>query len=251
MPRPMSRRLAVILASATFAVGIPLGAVMAGIPEFNDVPPSNPFYNDITALANSGVTGGCGGGNYCPKQNVTREQMAAFMNRLGALSPSKTPVVNADKLDGNDSTDFVMHGQEVTIQIDPVSMVARVPSQDTVVGRSLGSGGVYLEKTSTIGGMVAAVQVPVGAVLKSANVYLEDTAAGDISVELLAIDMTAGAFDTIGNVVTSTGTGGHQSKYTLLGNHVLLASESLSLSVLDANDTSHLFYGASITYFMP
>ena len=41
-----------------------------------------------------------GGGNYCPKDYVTREQMAAFMNRLGALQAGKTPVVNADKVDG-------------------------------------------------------------------------------------------------------------------------------------------------------
>jgi len=32
--------------------------------------------------------------------------MAAFMNRLGALASGKTPVVNADKLDGLDSTAF-------------------------------------------------------------------------------------------------------------------------------------------------
>jgi hypothetical protein len=28
------------------------------------------------------VTGGCGGGNYCPNASVTRGQMAAFMHRL-------------------------------------------------------------------------------------------------------------------------------------------------------------------------
>lgn len=32
--------------------------------------------------------------------------MAAFMNRLGALAPGKTPVVNATKVDGLDSTAF-------------------------------------------------------------------------------------------------------------------------------------------------
>ena len=63
---------------------------------FSDVPVSHPFYSDIQAVANAGVTTGCGGGKYCPEDNVTRGQMAAFMNRLGALGPGKTPVVNAN-----------------------------------------------------------------------------------------------------------------------------------------------------------
>jgi hypothetical protein len=35
----------------------------------------------INRLAASGITGGCGPGRYCPKANVTREQMAAFLHR--------------------------------------------------------------------------------------------------------------------------------------------------------------------------
>ena len=36
---------------------------------------------DINRLANSGITGGCAAGRFCPKANVTREQMAAFLHR--------------------------------------------------------------------------------------------------------------------------------------------------------------------------
>jgi hypothetical protein len=79
---------------AAFAVAFPLG-VLAAI-SFSDVPPSHPFYNHIQAVAEAGVTTGCGGGKYCPDDNVTRGQMAAFMNRLGALGAGKTPVVNAN-----------------------------------------------------------------------------------------------------------------------------------------------------------
>ena len=39
----------------------------------------------INALAAAGVTNGCGGGRYCPREYVTREQMAAFLHR--ALTP--------------------------------------------------------------------------------------------------------------------------------------------------------------------
>jgi hypothetical protein len=40
----------------------------------------------INALAEAGVTGGCGTGKYCPNAAVTREQMAAFL--LRAFKPS-------------------------------------------------------------------------------------------------------------------------------------------------------------------
>jgi len=81
-------------------------AIAMAVISFNDVPTSNPFYNDIQAIAAAGVTGGCGGGNYCPDRDVTRAEMAAFMNRLGALQAGKTPVVNAAKLSGQPATAF-------------------------------------------------------------------------------------------------------------------------------------------------
>ena len=37
--------------------------------------------NDIDALAASGITAGCGGTRYCPRNPVTRGQMAAFLHR--------------------------------------------------------------------------------------------------------------------------------------------------------------------------
>jgi len=46
---------------------------------FNDVPLSDPFAPWIEQLANDNITGGCGGGNYCPNNPVTRAQMAIFM----------------------------------------------------------------------------------------------------------------------------------------------------------------------------
>jgi hypothetical protein len=56
---------------------------------FSDVPTASPFCNATEWLANRGVTLGCTAGTYCPNDNVTRAQMALFMNRLGvALTPS-------------------------------------------------------------------------------------------------------------------------------------------------------------------
>jgi hypothetical protein len=50
---------------------------------FNDVGPSNAFCPWIEQLWRDQITGdaGCGGGNYCPKAPVTREQLALFLER--------------------------------------------------------------------------------------------------------------------------------------------------------------------------
>ena len=106
MAYPSSRRRRIVTAAAlVFALAaFPLGT--AAIHQFNDVSDSNPFHNDIAAIANAGVTTGCGGGNYCPSAFVTREQMAAFMNRLGALGAGKVPVVNATTVDRYNAKDI-------------------------------------------------------------------------------------------------------------------------------------------------
>lgn len=52
---------------------------------FGDVPTSHPFFRAVEALAASGITSGCGGGNYCPEAAVTRGQMAAFFSRALGL----------------------------------------------------------------------------------------------------------------------------------------------------------------------
>ena len=51
-----------------------------GVATFNDVPVSNLFFQYVEALVASGITGGCGGGNYCPDAPVTRGQMAVFLS---------------------------------------------------------------------------------------------------------------------------------------------------------------------------
>jgi S-layer homology domain len=54
-------------------------------PSFGDVPGSHPFFQFIEALASSGITGGCGGGNYCPEAALTRGQMAVFLSKALGL----------------------------------------------------------------------------------------------------------------------------------------------------------------------
>lgn len=51
-----------------------------GFATFADVPVGDPIHRFVEALAAAGITGGCGGGNYCPNQAVTRGQMAVFIS---------------------------------------------------------------------------------------------------------------------------------------------------------------------------
>ena len=91
----LNRRLFLIVAlpslNATNAVsGVILGYKLQVspppvAPTFNDVPITHPFFQYIEALANSGITGGCGGGNFCPDSPVTRGQMAVFLAKALGL----------------------------------------------------------------------------------------------------------------------------------------------------------------------
>jgi hypothetical protein len=50
-----------------------------GTADFADVPPSSPQFQFVEAIFHAGVTAGCGGGNYCPENSVTRGEMAVFL----------------------------------------------------------------------------------------------------------------------------------------------------------------------------
>jgi hypothetical protein len=63
---------------------------------FPDVPCSSNFAPWIEALAASGITGGCGGGNYCPTNPVTRQQMAVFLLKAKHGSTYVPPACTGD-----------------------------------------------------------------------------------------------------------------------------------------------------------
>jgi hypothetical protein len=52
---------------------------------FGDVPTPHPFFQFVEALVASGITAGCGGGNYCPDAPLTRGQMAVFLSKALGL----------------------------------------------------------------------------------------------------------------------------------------------------------------------
>ena len=52
---------------------------------FGDVPTTHLFFRAIEALSASGITSGCGSGNFCPNDTVTRAAMAGFLARALGL----------------------------------------------------------------------------------------------------------------------------------------------------------------------
>lgn len=82
VPKKWVRTAMIVVVTALIVA--PLTAVAAHT--FTDVPDSHTFHNDIDWLADANVTKGCnpaqGNTRFCPDDEVTRGQMAAFLKRL-------------------------------------------------------------------------------------------------------------------------------------------------------------------------
>jgi len=91
---------------------------------FTDVPDTNTFHEDISWLANNRVTIGCNppaNTEFCPEDNVTREQMSAFMHRFARTFGAKGDQVtdNSDPITVSDTT----LTEVATVQVAPFSDV--------------------------------------------------------------------------------------------------------------------------------
>lgn len=85
MKKLLRQRSIRIVLSLAMVVGVLGPIAVYGSDGFTDVPDTNIFHGDITWMADNGITQGCnppGNTEFCPSDNVTREQMAAFMRRL-------------------------------------------------------------------------------------------------------------------------------------------------------------------------
>ena len=105
----MSRKTRTLLI-VTIAIGLMVPVVASAADRFTDVPETNVFHDDISWLADAGVTLGCNpptNDEFCPNDYVTREQMAALMHRFAAYLGAEDGVVNdAAMLNGEDPTAY-------------------------------------------------------------------------------------------------------------------------------------------------
>lgn len=96
------RRSSFVVLLVVGALLIPLGVFASH--QFNDVPDSHTFHNAIDWMKDNNITVGCNppaNTRYCPDDNVTRGQMAAFMKRL-----AENQVVDAATLSGQDTSAY-------------------------------------------------------------------------------------------------------------------------------------------------
>jgi hypothetical protein len=88
------------------------GTISGGfVADFLDVPDSHNFYAFVTRLVANGVTVGCGGGNYCVGNSITRAQMAVFLlkGKLGVCyaPPPATGAVFTDVTTDTFAADWI------------------------------------------------------------------------------------------------------------------------------------------------
>lgn len=125
------------------AIALLVAACLALVPaslwasdRFTDVPASNPHHNDIGLIADANITLGCVANlRYCPKDYVTREQMASFLARTAGLGIN-APVVNAKQLQGRQANEMirVARGQFIAINQSPaVAPIALTTSYQPMV----------------------------------------------------------------------------------------------------------------------
>ncbi len=95
----------VVLLGGVFIGG---GLVTRATNDFPDVPTGAFYHDSVSFIKAKGITAGCGGGNYCPNNGVTRGEMAVFLERLAGQGAA--PSVDAALLDGIDSTDILPGG---------------------------------------------------------------------------------------------------------------------------------------------
>lgn len=110
-----TRTLTALAISFVAVVALPWAVSAAD--QFVDVPDSNIFHDDISWMAEAGVTRGCNppaNTEFCPEDNVTRQQMAAFMRRL-----AEGQVVDAATVEGHRAVDL---GVTITGLAAPDSM---------------------------------------------------------------------------------------------------------------------------------
>ncbi len=98
----MSRTTKLLIMVSVAVLVVPVVAVASH--QFKDVPASNIFHDDIAWLADNGITKGCNppaSDAYCPSDNVTRQQMSAFLHRLAT-----SQAVDAGTVEGMTATEL-------------------------------------------------------------------------------------------------------------------------------------------------
>lgn len=132
MPSTARRGRTVALVAAVTGVAVLAAAVGAvAADRFSDVSASHAFHDEIGWLADSGISGGFPDGTFRPSNPVSRQAMAAFMQRVAGHDPEVAPMVEAATLGGKSADDFAT-ADDVAALADEVAELRG--DTDTVTG---------------------------------------------------------------------------------------------------------------------
>lgn len=105
MNTAVSRR--VTITAAMVVIAMLMGATLVSAGHFADVSPASVHDPGIHYVSNAGITAGCRPGEYCPRDALTRDQMATFIHRQSGNAPGIDPSVNAHRLQGFSAADLM------------------------------------------------------------------------------------------------------------------------------------------------
>lgn len=197
--------IAVVL---TLVVAVPVSVF--AIDRFTDVPNSNTFHSSIGWLADNEITVGCNppaNDEFCPGDNVTRQQMAAFMRRLAqTFGNAGTQVTGAGDTVVIDSTTPI---EVLSVVVSPKDLVNVTLNAHVVIGVGLApgpSGGSYaIHRESCSGDLISSGrwtvpdQLVSGALLDIDTFALtgSDSVSGETTYVLCVDKETAGLPDAV------------------------------------------------------
>jgi hypothetical protein len=167
-------------------IAVPVAVIAAH--SFDDVPDSNQFHESIAWMQENGITIGCNppaNTLYCPEDNVSRQQMAAFMRRLaqtdgsagaGVTDPADTVTVSGTTyvelltLEANATAEanVTLNGHVTLSKPDTAGSYQVIVARDSCTGTIVGAGGWSSEATTES----ATVAVTASDVVTGATTYV-------------------------------------------------------------------------------
>ena len=185
----MKKRRIKVMLIATVTVVLLVPAVAFATGGFTDVGSDNIFKDDIQWMADNGITRGCNppaNDMYCPEANVTRQQMAAFMHRLGDRVLSLTEVAerSSGSSFGNSAAPLISFGIEAPSDGGVLAITASGVFYDEGASATDGIAWIEIDGSPTCGGWDAK-SLPNGAVTWDADG--SQSRAGMATVEAVVV----------------------------------------------------------------
>jgi hypothetical protein len=148
------RRFALLLGVALSLIAT--AAVAQNCAGFTDVPASSPFCPDVTWMKTYGVTKGCDPTHFCPTENVSRLQMAAFMHRLG----QNPAFVNGGNAFGGQATLGTTDNNPLNVIVDNQRAITVQPASNSLYG--FNPNVINGQQGNTVAGFVAGATIAGG-----------------------------------------------------------------------------------------